>query len=130
VFSHCVIRSLVNSFIAAAATTPRQLFGFVFLDCRLIADTAAKKVFLGRPWRPFARTVYIRTEMGDHIAPAGWDNWRNPENEKTAYYAEYGSTGPGAVMGARVKWSRQLSASEAKNYTVESILGDWVKNYL
>jgi len=129
VFSHCVIRSLVNSFIAAAATTPRQSFGFVFLDCRLVADSAAKKVFLGRPWRPFARTVYIRTEMGDHIMPAGWDNWRNPENEKTAYYAEYESAGPGAVTGARVKWSRQLSIAEAKRYTVSGILGEWVKPF-
>ncbi|WP_229689056.1 pectinesterase family protein [Puia dinghuensis] len=86
----------------AAATTPRQAFGFVFVDCRLVADTAAKKVFLGRPWRPFARTVYIRTEMGEHIAPAGWDNWRNPENEKTAYYAEYESSGPGGATAARV----------------------------
>lgn len=127
VFDHCVIRSLINSYITAAATTPRQTFGFVFLDCRLIADTAAKKVFLGRPWRPYARTIYIRTEMGGHIVPAGWDNWRNPENEKTAFYAEYRCTGPGAAAGGRVAWSRQLSDSEVRVYTLENILGDWVK---
>jgi len=130
VFDHCVIRSLINSYITAAATTPRQGFGFVFLDCRLIADTAAEKVFLGRPWRPYARTVYIRTEMGAQIVPAGWDNWRNPENEKTAFYAEYKSTGPGAGKSGRVGWSRQLSDSEARHYKVENILGNWIKNYL
>ena len=127
VFDHCEIRSLVNSYIAAAATTPRQEFGFVFLDCRLMADTAAKKVFLGRPWRPFAKTVYIRTEMGAHIVPAGWDNWRNPENEKTAYYAEYESKGPGAAPDRRVGWARQLTDKEAKKYSVGAILGDWAK---
>ena len=127
VFDHCVIRSLVNSYIAAAATTPRQKFGFVFLDCRLIADTAAKKVFLGRPWRPYSRTVYIRTEMGAHIAAGGWDNWRNPENEKTAYYAEYESKGEGATTAARVGWSHQLTAAEARSYTAQNILGDWIK---
>lgn len=131
VFDSCIIKSLLNSYIAAAATTPRQEFGFVFLDCRLIADTAAKKVFLGRPWRPYAKTVYIRTEMGAQIAPVGWDNWRNPENEKTAYYAEYESKGPGAAPGQRAGWSRQLTTKEARRYTVEGVLGEWVKtNYL
>ena len=130
VFENCTIRSLINSYIAAAATTPRQAFGFVFLDCRLVADTAAKKVFLGRPWRPYAKTVYIRTEMGAQIAPVGWDNWRNPENEKTAYYAEYESRGPGAAPGQRAGWSRQLTAREARRYTAQEILGDWVRDYL
>lgn len=130
VFSHCEIRSLINSYLTAAATTPRQRYGFVFLDCRLTADTAAKKVFLGRPWRPYARTVYLRTAMGGQIAPAGWDNWRNPENEKTAYYAEYESKGDGATVAARVAWSRQLTDGEARQYTVEAVLGEWVRNYL
>jgi pectinesterase len=116
VFDSCVIKSLINSYIAAAATTPRQEFGFVFL---------------GRPWRPYAKTVYIRTEMGGQITPIGWDNWRNPENEKTAFYAEYESKGPGAAPGQRAGWSRQLTAKEARRYTVEGVLGDWVKkNYL
>src|SRR6185312_1884177 len=114
VFSGCEIRSLSNSYIAAAATTPRQAFGFVFLDCRLTADTAAKWVYLGRPWRPYARTVYIRTEMGSHIVPAGWDNWRNASNDKTAFYAEYECSGPGAGRAGRVGWSKVLTAKEAR----------------
>ena len=131
VFDSCVIRSLINSYITAAATRPGQAYGFVFLDCRLAADTAAKHVFLGRPWRPYSRVVYIRTEMGPQIAPVGWDNWRNQENEKTAYYAEYESRGPGAAPAQRAGWSRQLTAKEAKRYTVENVLGEWVrKDYL
>lgn len=122
VFDHCIIKSLTNSYITAPSTTPRQQFGFVFLDCKLIADTGAKKVHLGRPWRPYARSVYIRTEMGAHIVPTGWDNWRNPENEKTAYFAEYESTGLGANPSARAAWSHQLTNKEAKKYTVKNIL--------
>jgi len=125
VFDHCTIRSLINSYLTAPATTPRQSFGFVFLDCKLTADTAARKVFLGRPWRPYGKSVFIRTEMGAHIAPAGWDNWRNPENEKTAYFAEYESRGPGAGSAGRVSWSKQLTAKEANQYTISNILGDW-----
>jgi len=125
IFEKCTIKSLINSYITAASTTPHQSYGFVFLNCDLIADTAAKKVFLGRPWRPYAKVVYINTRMGDHINPVGWDNWRNAENEKTAYYAEYNCSGPGANTSARVPWSHQLTKSEAKQYTMDNIFGDW-----
>ncbi|KAA5542953.1 pectinesterase family protein [Adhaeribacter rhizoryzae] len=121
VFQSCIINSLSNSYITAASTTPRQPFGYVFFDCQLVADSAAKKVFLGRPWRPNAKTVFIRTQMGSHIVPQGWDNWRNPENEQTAFYAEYGSTGPGANNTGRVKWAKALSAREVKKYTLANI---------
>lgn len=129
VFDKCSIKSLANSYITAPSTTPRQQFGFVFFDCKLIADTGIKKVHLGRPWRPYARSVYIRTEMGPQIIPVGWDNWRNPENEKTAFFAEYKSTGPGANIEQRVSWSHQLSADELKVYTIKNILSgkdNWV----
>lgn len=125
VFQNCTIKSLLNSYITAASTTPKQSFGFVFFNCKLIADTAVKKVFLGRPWRPYARTVFIDTDMGDHIVAAGWDNWRNPGNEKTAYYAEYNSKGAGGNTSGRVGWSHQLSKKEAKRYTLSNIFGDW-----
>ena len=122
VFDHCVIKSKKNSFITAASTPSEQPFGFVFLNCQLTADTAlAKKVNLGRPWRPHAKVVYINTEMGAHITPTAWDNWKNPENEKTAYFAEYRSTGPGANPKGRVGWAHQLTAKEARQYTLKVI---------
>jgi pectinesterase len=78
---------------------------------------------LGRPWRPYASVTYLNCEMGDHIKPEGWNNWRNPTNELTARFAEYDSTGPGANPGKRFKWAKQLTDDEAKNYTVKKILG-------
>jgi pectinesterase len=122
VFDHCVIKNLSDSYITAPSTTPRQQFGFVFFDCKLIADSSVKKVHLGRPWRPYARSVYIHTEMGAHITPVGWDNWRNPDNEKTAYFAEYKSTGAGANEAGRAIWSHQLTSAEIKTYTIKNIL--------
>ena len=122
VFDHCTIQSKKNSFITAASTPEGQPFGFVFLNCKLTADTAlAKKVHLGRPWRPNAKVVYLNAEMGAHIVPAGWENWKNPANEKTAYFAEYRSIGPGANATGRVPWARQLTAKEAKKYTLKAI---------
>jgi pectinesterase len=126
VFDQCTIRSKKNSFVTAASTPAGQEAGFVFLDCKLTADTTlAKKVYLGRPWRPNARVVYLRCQLGSHIVPAGWENWKNPENEKTAYYAEYRSTGPGANPAGRVPWAHQLTAQEAKQYTLKRVFGDW-----
>jgi len=121
VFQHCTIKSLTNSYVTAAATSANQKFGFVFFNCELIADTAAKKVFLGRPWRPNAKAVFIHCKLGSHIVKEGWDNWRNPENEKTAFYAEYESDGPGANAKGRVVWSHQLNAKQAKQYSLQNI---------
>jgi pectinesterase len=121
VFQNCTIKSLSNSYITAASTTPQQQYGYVFFDCKLIADPAATKVFLGRPWRPYAKTVFINTEMGSHIHPVAWDNWRNPENEKTVLYAEYNSRGEGAKMQERAKWSKQLSRKQVKQFTLAKI---------
>jgi pectinesterase len=124
VFQSCTIKSLANSFITAASTTPRQKFGFVFFDCQLAADSGVSKVYLGRPWRPHARTVFIRTKMGNHILPQGWDPWINPakvDNTRTAFYAEFKSSGAGANSSERVKWSRQLNLQQAKIYTIENI---------
>jgi pectinesterase len=122
VFQSCTIKSLSDSYITAAATPEYQPYGFLFFDCTLIAAPEATKVYLGRPWRPYSQTIFIRTQMGAHILPAGWDNWRNPENEKTAFYAEYKSTGPGAAPNQRVPWSRQLTDKEVKAFTPEKIL--------
>lgn len=105
-FDGCEIRSKANSYITAASTPQEVAMGFVFRNCRLTAEAGVDKVYLGRPWRPYAATAFIDCEMGDHIAPAGWDNWRNPDNEKTARYSEKGSSGPGSV-GKRVDWARQ-----------------------
>ncbi len=121
VFRQCIIRSLKNSYITAASTKRGQQYGFVFFDCDLIADSSVNKVFLGRPWRPYAQTVFIHTKMGKHILPAGWDNWRNAENEKTAFYAEYKSMGDGGNVLQRVPWSKQLTRKQARHFTIEKI---------
>lgn len=115
-FQECTLHSKRNSYITAASTPADMKVGYVFKHCKLTADAGVDKVYLGRPWRPYAATVFIGCEMGKHIVPAGWHNWRNPENEKTARYAEYGSTGEGASTAARVKWAKQLTRKEAAQY--------------
>lgn len=121
-FENCEIHSKKNSYITAASTPKEMPFGYVFNNCRLTASPEADKVYLGRPWRPYAKVVFINCEMGSHIRPEGWHNWGKPENEKTAYYAEYGCTGEGSDTSARVKWAHQLKAKEAAKYTYENVI--------
>ncbi|HAO46409.1 MAG TPA: pectinesterase family protein [Ferruginibacter sp.] len=121
VFQHCTIRAKSNSFITAASTTEGKKFGYVFLDCKVIADSAVTKVYLGRPWRAHSKTVFIRCELPKQVAPERWNNWNNPANEQTVYYAEYKSTGEGAEASQRVGWSKLLTDKEAKEYTPENI---------
>jgi pectinesterase len=109
-----------------AASTPADVeYGYVFKDCKLTAAPGITKVYLGRPWRPYAATVFMNCELGSHILAAGWHNWKNPDNEKTARYAEYQNRGEGAATAERVSWSRQLTAKEAKQYTLENIFKDF-----
>jgi pectinesterase len=122
VFQNCTIRAKTNSFITAANTTPGKKYGFVFLGCKIIADSSVNKLFLGRPWRAHAKTVFIRCELPKVVAPEGWNNWGNAENEKIAYYAEYKNMGEGADFSKRVSWSKQLTDKEAKEYSLENIL--------
>lgn len=120
-FENCQIHSLKNSYITAASTPEGTAFGFVFKNCNLTADKNATQVYLGRPWRIYAKTVFIECKMGNHIVPQGWENWSKPEAEKTAFYAEYNCSGEGFKPKERVKWSYQLTKKEAKKYTVENV---------
>lgn len=125
-FQNCTIKSLSNSYITAAATSKAQAFGYVFLNCKLIAADQATKVYLGRPWRPYAKTVFINSDLGNHILPEGWNPWKGDkmfiDKEKTVLYAEYKNIGAGANNAKRVEWAKQLTNKEVKNYTINNIL--------
>jgi pectinesterase len=121
VFQNCTIRAKTNSFITAASTTAGKSYGFIFIDCKIIADSSVTKLYLGRPWRANAKTVFIRCDLPKTIAPEGWDNWNNAENEKTVFYAEYKNTGSGAAIAQRAKWTKQLNDKEVKLYSVKNI---------
>lgn len=129
-FERCTIKSKINSYVTAASTPQNQPFGYVFDHCRLIADSAATKCYLGRPWRPWSCVVFMHCDLGGHIRPEGWENWRNPENEKTARYSEYDNTGDGASTKGRVAWCHQLTKKEAAKITLDNVFNhdiSWVK---
>lgn len=114
-----------GAYITAASTLDTTAYGYVFVKCKITGTAPDDSYDLGRPWRPYAKVAYLHCEIGSMIKPQGWDNWRNPENEKTAYYAEYKNSGPGYTPEQRVAWSHQLTDTEAEKYTMKQILRDW-----
>ncbi len=120
VFNNCQIHSKGKGYLTAPATDKGKEYGYVFYNCKLTADDDVEGVYLSRPWRPYAQTVFINCEMGKHILPAGWNNWNKKDAEKTVFYAEYGSTGEGANPKARAKFGRQLKS--LKGYDIEEVL--------
>ncbi|MGL1884981.1 MAG: pectinesterase family protein [Reichenbachiella sp.] len=126
VFDSCEIFSKKGgSYITAASTEEDSAYGFVFMNCKLTSDADQENAYLGRPWRDYAKTVFINCEMGSHIKPEGWHNWNKPEAESTTFYAEFNSSGKGGNNENRVEWSHLLSEDEASEYTIDKILNGW-----
>lgn len=121
-FKRCAIRVVKDGYVTAASTPKDAPHGFVFADCT-ITGVPGIRAYLGRPWRDYARTVFLRTAMTAVIRPEGWDNWKKPGAERTTFYAESGSTGEGASRATRVPWAKQLTAAEAAALTPERVLG-------
>ena len=120
-FEHCTILSKINSYVTAASTPKDIAYGYVFNDCDLIAADGVDKVYLGRPWRPYAHTLFMNCRLGSHIRPEGWHNWGNASNEQTARYEEYNNSGPGAATSQRVPWSHQLTKKQVQKITLQEV---------
>jgi pectinesterase len=142
VFDHSELHANGPGYLTAQSrTAPDQTTGYVILNSRVTSSinqdappmdastpgaqssaSAHSTTGLGRPWRPYSRVIYINTELPADLNPAGWNNWNNPANEKTAWYAESNSSGPGANQSTRVPWSHQLTPAEAKQYLPATFL--------
>lgn len=104
VFDGCRILPLKHksgiSYITAAST-PKGSPGYLFAGCTVQGTCPKGSVYLGRPWRAYARVFWLDCQLSCEINPAGWDNWNDPANETTAQFGESGSSGPGASSGSR-----------------------------
>ena len=146
VFDRSEIHELSPGYLTAQSrTSPRQRTGYVILHSRItssldsapaqtlssrpeahsaaVEGPASPHFFLGRPWRAFARTIVLDTDLPANLSPEGWSKWKGNSNDATAFYAEFGNTGPGANPSARAPWTHQLTAAEARQYLPETFLG-------
>jgi len=130
VFENCEIFSCdrnrdINGYITAACTSPKMKFGFVFINCILKSNAAKNTVYLGRPWRENAKTVFINCTLGEHIKDECWSVWGDTDRHKTCYYAQYNSSGPGYNESKVINWSNILKYDDVKSYTLENIFDGW-----
>ncbi len=108
---------------AQSRTAPDQPTGYVFLHVRITAaDMEDKGFFLGRPWRPYSRVIFLDSEMPATLNPQGWSPWSKDTSIQNAFYAERGNTGPGARIQSRLPGSHQLSTSEAARFMPSKFL--------
>jgi pectinesterase len=122
-FEKCHIQCLGDGYITAASTPVDQPFGFVFSNCKITGDPPKARTYLGRPWRIYASTIFLNTEMSEVVRPEGWNDWKKPETHQTARYAEFNSTGPGGSPKPRADWAKQLTKAEAAAITPVKVLG-------
>lgn len=118
--------------ILQGRTDSSQTTGLVFQDCSVTgtpeyvalfnSDPQGHQAFLGRPWKAFSRTVFIRTYIDQIIDPTGWMQWSGNFALNTLFDAEFGSYGPGANMNSRVTWSSQLTTPQAQAFSVSSFI--------
>lgn len=119
-FEHCDIYCKANSYITAASTPQNVAYGYIFNNCTITVAADVQQVYLGRPWRDYAYTLFMHCQLPGQIRPQGWHHWQK-EREQTARYIEFENTGEGAATDKRVGWSRQLSKKEAQQMTKERV---------
>ncbi|MCD7973078.1 MAG: pectinesterase family protein [Candidatus Azobacteroides sp.] len=121
-FENCRIHCKKNSYITAASTPENIPFGYIFNRCNITMAGGITDVYLGRPWRAYAMTLFMNCILAEGINPKGWHNWNNMDNEKTVRYMEFNNMGKGSSVRDRVKWASVLSPEEAEIYTIENVL--------
>ncbi|KAL5213986.1 hypothetical protein ABZP36_003138 [Zizania latifolia] len=148
VFEECVIetvpraegarKSARNVVTANGRIDPGQTTGFVFWNCMVDGNKEfvalfqekpqSYRLYLGRPWKEYAVTVYARCYLGKVVRPEGWLPWRGEFALRTLYYGEFDSQGPGANHTERVQWSSQTPEQLVGVYTVENFIQghEWI----
>lgn len=115
-----------NTYTASGRSDPGQNTGLSFLSCTVDAASGLSPTYptyLGRPWKPYARTVFITSTLGSCVNSAGWLLWNNdPNSGNSAYYGEYANNGAGSGTGRRVSWSKQISITDANKFSVVSFI--------
>ncbi|KAJ3089767.1 hypothetical protein HK100_007659 [Physocladia obscura] len=125
-FQSTILSSIRYGYITAngrnSSTDPG---GYVFNDCEAIVSPDAVNgtvgnVYLGRPWRPYARVVYMNSDLTDAINPAGWHEWSTGVYPNYTTYYEYNNYGAGSWNSNRVSFAENITEEIAANFTLDN----------
>ncbi|GJU64561.1 pectinesterase 2-like protein [Tanacetum coccineum] len=125
-----------NTLTAQGRTDQNQNTGISIHNCRVTAapelqGVSGVKTYLGRPWKQYSRTVFLKSNLDSLIDPAGWMPWSGNFALNTLDYGEYMNTGPGSSTANRVNWKGYhviTSSTEASKFTVGNFIsgGSWL----
>ena len=131
-FEDCTIESIakagkkaeVQGYTAAPSTPEGQTFGYIFKDCDFISkECPPSSVYLARPWRDYAKAVYIDCCFGDHISDEGFHDWNKGLARESSYFAVIDCYRPdGRAFRPTASFSRFPSDEEIAFYSNENIL--------
>ncbi len=130
VFEDCEICALgrpkaLPCYVTAACTSKELKYGYVFRNCHIGGSAGDGAVYLGRPWREYAKVVFIDCKLDKCVSHEGFCTWNDTKRHLTSTYAQYGSYGEGYNEKSLVEWSKVLTAQEASDYATEKVFGDW-----
>lgn len=124
IFENCEINCKRNGYLTAASTSEDTPYGFIFKNCVIFGPAEKGTVYLGRPWRDYAKVVFVNCQLTDIIRKEGWHDWNKPQVHQTTFYGEYNNTGAGADLTHRVDWMTKLTTEEVETYTFENVFKD------
>lgn len=94
-FYSCDIISLnksksINGYVTAASTWKHEDYGLVFIECQFLGEEGIdnESVYLGRPWRPYAKSWFFKCKFGKHLFKEHFDCWGDERNRITTSYKE------------------------------------------
>ncbi|MFZ6757423.1 pectinesterase family protein [Undibacterium sp. Ji50W] len=136
VFDNCVIVADQHGSLGGEVTITAQnrhftnyLSGYVFYNSTISSNpqTGLTAAYLGRPWGALASNIFINTNIQAPINAAGMIEFTpgSTNNLPTSYFAEYGSSGPGAAgftAKKREKYTVYLTSSQTTQYQPNNFL--------
>ncbi len=97
-FENCEFKSVEAGYVFAPSTPEGTEVGFVATNCRFTASENVPKnsCFIARPWRDHGAVEIVNCYLGEHISPAGFDDWKKTSAHATIRFTERFSRGAGA----------------------------------
>ncbi|KAM0984892.1 hypothetical protein ACFX2I_012161 [Malus domestica] len=113
----------------------RSPSGIILQNCTISGEPGYEKdlnkAYLGRPWKNYARTIVMQSQIDDVIAPEGWMEWIGSNNHQSCWLGEFGNRGLGADQSKRATWRgiKKLTAQHAADFTAgRFVFGDrWIQ---
>jgi pectinesterase len=115
---------VIHGYVTAPSTPEGQKYGYVFKGCTFISNECPEgSVYLGRPWRDYAKSVFIDCVVGDHICAEGFHDWNKPHARECSCFAAFGCFRPdGDAYAPTAEFARDINEEELDELTREKIL--------